>query len=98
MKKVLLLVCVVFLLASCGYSEADVIRAKNEGYQSGFEEGYDLAKYEAKGTFESALEEEINDAYERGYEHGYEIGYDDGYSDCQYGEGPAPTHGARIEK
>lgn len=100
MKKVLFLVCVVLtvMLASCGYSKEDLIRAENEGYKAGFEEGYDLAIYEAKGELER-----YDNYMDSAYEAGYEVGYDDGYDDCMVEHGltaptQAPEDRPRIKK
>ena len=90
MKKLLLLLCMIFamtILSSC-YSESDVARAKREGY----EEGYDLAKYEAKGEIERVRLEEVDHAYEAGYEAGYEDGYYDGLEE----QNPNQDHGYGI--
>lgn len=68
MKKILafILVCLSLLLCSCGYSESDMKRIRQEAYDEGF-----LA-----GTGSS------DDSYSYGHDEGYEEGYADGWDDA----------------
>lgn len=68
MKKMLafVLVFLSLLLCSCGYSESDMKRIKQEAYDDGF-----LA-----GTGSS------DDSYSYGHDEGYEEGYIDGWDDA----------------
>ena len=99
MKKALplLVLFIVVLLASCGYSKADITQAKAEAWQEGYEEGYDLAKYESSADLER-IKSEYDYYMDSAYEAGYEAGYEDGYSDGLKGEDIEPYHGSGVIK
>lgn len=88
MKKVLILLCVIFIIVSVlndspkktSYSEEEMREAIEEAeyraHKRGFDEGYDLAKYEDRGELEE-YEYDLESAYDAGYHEGYEEGYGD---------------------
>lgn len=67
MKKMLafVLVFLSLLLCSCGYSESDMKRIKQESYTKGFEAG------------QSASDNSHSNDHDNGYEEGYDDGWDD---------------------
>lgn len=90
MKKVLIVLCVIFIIVSVlndspvktRYSEEELREAIEEAeyraHKRGFDEGYNLAKYEDKAELEK---------YDYYLESAYDAGYEEGYGDClvEYG-------------
>lgn len=83
MKKLVagLLVILVTFLASCGYSQDDLIAAERRGFQAGYQAGFDESY---NNGYSDGYDKGLNDAiskigsYEDGYYDGYEEGYNDG--------------------
>lgn len=69
MKRAFCIVACIFLLSGCGYSEDDIERAKNDGYEMGYSDGYD----DGYDRGWEAKEEEL--LFEPSYEDGYSEGY-----------------------